>query len=199
MPESLSFGVAAMADAWGGKCVSKRLLPDDPVVLTPAATAALASADVVVVTGGASVGERDYAKAMFGVDLELIFSKVAIKPGKPVWLGRTAGKLVLGLPGNPTSAMVTARLFLAPLLLRLSGAATEEALEWRTAELMSSLEATGDREAFIRARWSGGRVEPLENQDSGAQHALALADLLIRRPRNSAAMEAGERVEIIDF
>ena len=81
-----------------------------------------AAADLVVVTGGASVGEKDFAKAMFAPSgLELIFSKVAIKPGKPVWLGRVGDKLVMGLPGNPTSAMVTARLLLAPLVAGLGG------------------------------------------------------------------------------
>ncbi|MBL7599169.1 molybdopterin molybdenumtransferase MoeA, partial [Escherichia coli] len=87
--------------------------------LEHAARAALDAADLIVVTGGASVGEKDHAKTMFGpAGLEFIFTKVAIKPGKPVWLGRARGKLVLGLPGNPTSALVAARLFLAPLLLR---------------------------------------------------------------------------------
>ena len=80
-----------------------------------AAAEALAGADLVVVIGGASVGDRDHSRSMFAGKPDYLFPKVAIKPGKPVWLARIGGKLVLGLPGNPTSALVTARLFLAPL------------------------------------------------------------------------------------
>ena len=155
---------------------------------------------MIVVTGGASVGERDYAKAMFGPSgLELIFSKVAIKPGKPVWLGRVAGRLVLGLPGNPTSALVTARLFLAPLVAGLGGLDPASALRWRGAALAAPIGGCGDRETFVRARCAAGVVEPLTNQDSGAQKTLAEADLLIRRRAGAPAAEAGETVEIIDF
>src|SRR3546814_3652734 len=101
-------------------------------VQTCALPISLAQADLVIVTGGASVGEHDFAKPMFASHgLHLVFSKVAIKPGKPVWLGRAGGTLVLGLPGNPTSAMVTARLFLLPLLAALQGQTTRDVLRWR--------------------------------------------------------------------
>ena len=83
----------------------------------------LESADIVIVIGGASVGDRDFAKPMFAPHgLALVFDRLAIKPGKPVWLGRAGARLVLGLPGNPSSAMVTARLFLVPILERLQAA-----------------------------------------------------------------------------
>ncbi|MDQ7813760.1 molybdopterin molybdotransferase MoeA [Brevundimonas sp.] len=137
IPESVSFGVAALIAQYGGEVVTRRRLPDDPQALEAAAAEALDEADLVVVTGGASVGEKDYARAMFGpAGLELVLSKVAIKPGKPVWLGRARGKLVLGLPGNPTSAMVTGRLFLAPLVAGLSGETAGAALGWRPARLV---------------------------------------------------------------
>src|SRR5690606_34890236 len=117
---------------------------------------------IVVVTGGASVGEKDYARAMFGpAGLELIFSKVAIKPGKPVWLGRAGGKLVLGLPGNPTSAMVTARLFLAPLLAGAAGEDPASALGWRPAPLAGDLPPCDSRETFHRGTWCEQGVAPV--------------------------------------
>ncbi|HEY9218350.1 MAG TPA: molybdopterin molybdotransferase MoeA, partial [Phenylobacterium sp.] len=120
VPESVSFGVAALARRWGAQVEGRRRLPDDLERLEAAAAEALGACDLLVVTGGASVGDRDFAKPMFQRrGLELVFSKVAIKPGKPVWLGRADGTLVLGLPGNPTAAMVTARLFLAPLVAGL--------------------------------------------------------------------------------
>lgn len=200
IPESVSLGVAALAEQWGGKCIGRVRLPDDPVRLGEAASEALAKADLVVVTGGASVGEKDFAKSMFGrAGLELLFSKVAIKPGKPVWLGRAGGTMVLGLPGNPTSALVTARLFLAPLVAGLSGRDPASAHGWRKAELASAVPACGDRETFLRARWSGDGVEPFSNQDSSAQKLLAEANLLIRRASGAAACAASMPVEILDF
>lgn len=200
IPESVSFGVAGMARVFGAEVVDRLRLPDDPGVLQSAAAAALDRADLVVVTGGASVGEKDYARAMFTRSgLELIFSKVAIKPGKPVWLGRAQGRLVLGLPGNPTSAMVTARLFLAPLLAGLAGEPPGAALRWRPAPLAGALPACGERETFHRAVWRDGGVEAISNQDSSAQKALAAAELLIRRRAGAPAALAGETIEALAF
>lgn len=197
IPESVSLGVAALAEDWGGEVVARRRLPDDLALLRPVAAEALAAADLVVVTGGASVGEKDFAKPMFGDALELILSKVAIKPGKPVWLGSADGKLVMGLPGNPTSAMVTARLLLAPLLAGLGGLAP--VLRWRKAPLANPLSATGSRETFYRAAAEGEAVRVLGDQESGAQRTLGAADLLIRRSAGAAAARAGEMVNVIDF
>jgi len=200
IPESVSYGIAALAREWGAEVVARRRLKDELEAMEAEAARALDEADLVVVTGGASVGERDFAKAMFAPSgLDLIFDKVAIKPGKPVWLGRAQGRLVMGLPGNPTSVLVTARLLLAPLLACLTGRAPGEALLWDKLPLAAGLVACGPRGTFVRARRAGGQAEPLANQDSSAQRALAEADLLIRRRRGAPAAEAGELVEVIDF
>lgn len=200
IPESLSFGIAAMAAQWGARLVARERLADDLTSLTKAAGTACDVSDLIVVTGGASVGEKDFAKAMFEpFGLELIFSKVAIKPGKPIWFGRVGSTLVVGLPGNPTSAMTTARLFLAPLLCGLTGRPIEAALGWRSAPLALDLGPCGGRETFHRARWRGDRVHLLSNQDSSAQHALASADLLVRQAADSPAQPAGSTVQILDF
>ena len=199
IPESVSFGVMALARQWGAEVVGRRRAPDDPAALEAVAAQALSLADVVVVTGGASVGERDHARAMFGPSgLDLVFSKVAIKPGKPVWIGRAGGRLVVGLPGNPTSALVTARLFLAPLLHGLAGGEPRTALAWAWAELAGDVPATGERETFLRGRrLADGRVMPASNQDSGAQKTLADSDVLIRRRAGDSGAGAGERVEVL--
>lgn len=200
IPDSVSLGVAALSEQWGGECVVRMQIGDDRQMLERAGQEALEAADLVVSTGGASVGEKDLAKAIFELaGLELLFSKVSIKPGKPVWLGRVAAKLVLGLPGNPTSALVTARLFLAPLLCGLTGRELSVALQWRKAALAAPLPACGDRETFVRARWAGEAVQSLGEQDSGAQRALAQAELLVRRLANSPAAEAGDAVEVLEF
>ena len=200
IPESVSLGVAALVEQWGGTIVRRSLLRDDLKAMEKAAAEAIEAGDLVVVTGGASVGEKDFAKTMFEpLGLELLFSKVAIKPGKPVWLGKAGKALVMGLPGNPTSALVTARLLLAPLLCGLAGRDVSHALRWRSGPLGAAIDASGSRETFNRARWNGGVVDVLSNQDSSAQKTLAEADLLVRQRANGPAMRAGELVEILDF
>lgn len=198
IPESVSFGVAALAERYGGRNLGARRLADDLPAMELAAGEALAEADLVVITGGASVGERDFAKAMFAPHgVALLFSKVAIKPGKPVWLGRAGSRLVIGLPGNPTSAMVTARLLLAPTVAGLAGRGP--ALEWRRLRLAAPLPACGDRETFHRAVLTDAGALPVANSDSSAQKALAEADLLIRSRPNDSARAAGEEIEALDF
>lgn len=200
VPDSVSFGVAALARQCGGDVIARRRLADSPDLLEDAARLALDQADLVVVTGGASVGEKDFARSMFApFGLELIFSKVAMKPGKPVWLGRARGALVIGLPGNPTSAMVTARLFLAPLIAGLAGRDPNTWLAWRKVSLAAPLKACGDRETFERGHRLGDCVAGLEVQDSATQKALAMADVLIRRLPGTQSQRAGDTVAVLDF
>lgn len=200
IPDSVTPGVAAMAQAAGAMVVSRQIGADCLAGLARMADAALDAADVVIVTGGASAGERDLAKPMFAAaGLDLLFARVAIKPGQPVWLGRAQGKWVLGLPGNPTSAMVTARLFLLPLLARLLGQAASDAVCWRQMPLAAALPPTGGRETFVRARWDAAGLAPLGDQQSGAQASLAAADWLIRCPPGAPGAAAGDMVTAIMF
>lgn len=181
LPDSVSHGVAALVDIWGGEVVERRLAGDDLTELRSIAGAMLERADVTVVTGGASVGERDHGKEVFApYGLDLLFSKVALKPGKPVWIGRCGEKYVVGLPGNPTSAMVTARLLLAPLLAALVGRPWRAALAWRRLVIVGELKPDPMREHFPRARMEGDLAVLLTCQDSGLQKPLAPADLLVR-------------------
>lgn len=200
IPDSVTFGVAAMA-AQAGAIVAERLTaPDHPGILSELADDLIDHADLIVVTGGASVGERDVARSMFSSrELEFLFERVAMKPGKPVWLGRAGSKWVLGLPGNPTSAMTTARLLMLPLLARLQGRTSAEVNRWREMTLAGELPATGGRETFSRAKLGPVGLVPLSSQDSGAQRLLVQADWLIRRPAHAAPCNAGDRVTAITF
>jgi molybdopterin molybdotransferase len=198
IPESISLGLEALAIECGAKVIERRVLPDNLEAMRPIISASLQSADVLIVTGGASVGERDYAKQMFD-DLEILFSKVAIKPGKPVWIGKASGRLIVGLPGNPTSALVTARLLLKPLLAGLSGSDPVDALCWRSLPLAVTMDAAQDRETFWRAENKAGHVVLVPNQDSGAQSSLVFADLLVRQPAGSLPLTPGTHVDVIDF
>ena len=132
IPESVSFGVAALSQQWGAEPIGRTRLRDDLPAMQRAAGEVAELRDVIVVTGGASVGEKDFAKAMFEpLGLDLVFSKV-VHQARQARLARSrGGKLVIGLPGNPTSALVTARLFLAPLLAGLTGRPVDVALRWR--------------------------------------------------------------------
>lgn len=192
IPESVSFGVAALAQQYGASIAKRLSGADDLSGLKCLADKALAAANVVVVTGGASVGERDYAKAMFADhEPEPLFTKVAIKPGKPVWMAQAQGRWIVGLPGNPTSAMVTARLFLAPLLAMLQGRDAKDVLEWISLPMGEPLPATQSRTTFVRAVLSERGLVPLKNQDSGAQAPLSAASWLIRCDPSPAPVQPG--------
>ncbi len=156
-------------------------------------------ADIVVTTGGASVGDHDLVKpAVEKAGGRLDFWKVKMRPGKPLMAGRIDDAVFLGLPGNPVSAFVTATLFLLPLVRHLSGAA--QALPpIRQAMLASAVEPIGDRDAYLRARHVEGQVIPMSEQESSASFSLAQADCLIVRPAGSAPLEAGDAVTIIPF
>jgi molybdopterin molybdotransferase len=155
-----------------------------------------AQADVIVTSGGASVGDHDLViPALQAWGAELDFWKVAIKPGKPLLVARRGQQLVLGLPGNPVSSFVTAWLFLLPLLRRLSGAA-DPLPRRETARLAEDLAAGGERREFLRGVLAGGDVTPALGQDSGALAALAGSNCLLDRAANSPVLHARTRVPI---
>ena len=200
LPESASYGVAALAQACGAILIDRVQAPDDLDTLAPLARGAVENADCVVVIGGASVGDYDLARPMFaGTGLDEKFSRVAVKPGKPVWFGTAGSKPVLGLPGNPTSAMVTARLFLTPLLTALQGCDGAAAVRFLPQILAGDLPANGSRETFVRARATEDGLLPADNQESGAQAPLAASDWLIRRPIGAAAVRKGDVVRALRF
>ena len=199
-PDSLSAAIELFVRQWGGRPSGSALLPDDFSEIERAAADAIGACDVLVMIGGASMGERDFAKAALQqLGLDIRFSKVAIKPGKPVWYGRIGDKHVLGLPGNPTAALTTARLFLAPLLAVLGGRRAEAALHWSHAPLASDIPANGDREAFLCAALGDGSVYLIERQSASSQMTLGLADVLVRRPANAHAATIGSEVQIVHF
>ncbi|KJS23930.1 MAG: molybdopterin biosynthesis protein MoeA [Hyphomonadaceae bacterium BRH_c29] len=199
IPESVSPGIATFVGLQDGLVLRRERLPDRPDALAEAAARALEEVDLTVMIGGASVGERDYSRSVFGPAPDYVFPKVAIKPGKPVWLARVAGRLVMGLPGNPTSALVTARLFLAPLLQGLGGGDASGAVVFETGVCADPLPACGDRETFLRARRTDRGLVLADSQDSGSQRSLAASDALIRRRPGAEAEPAGATVVFAPF
>ena len=152
--------------------------------------------DLIVTSGGASVGDHDLVRpALQAWGAELDFWKVAMKPGKPIMLARKGAQLVLGLPGNPVSSHVTAFLFVLPLLRALAGAA--DALPRPVlATAAEDLPSGGSRQEFLRGHWDGAVVSARPNQDSGALGSLASANVLIDRPIDAPAVPAGGSVSI---
>lgn len=152
--------------------------------------------DVMVSTGGASVGDHDLVRpALIAAGAELDFWKVAMRPGKPLMAGMLGDTVILGLPGNPVSAFVTGTLFLKPLIAHLSGASDPQP-QSITARLAAPLPAVGSRTDYVRAIWQNGRILPLGG-DSGMIVPLAAADALIDRPADSPPAAAGDDVKVI--
>ncbi|HWI86898.1 MAG TPA: molybdopterin molybdotransferase MoeA [Sphingomonas sp.] len=194
LPASNGVMLAAMIGS-GADLSDAGIVPDglDPLI----AAFKSAEADVIVTTGGASVGDHDLVRpALAAIGATLDFWRIAMRPGKPLLAARLGGTIILGLPGNPVSAFVTAHLFLLPLLARLGGA--RHPLPRTTpAVLAAPLPLVGARDEYVRAAMAGGRVRPLNNQDSGAVVSLAAIDALIVRPSGAAPAAAGEIVDVL--
>jgi molybdopterin molybdotransferase len=198
---SVPYGLAALIASVGGEAMSLGIANDEPESLVTLARSGSA-ADILLTIGGASVGERDLVvSALKSEGLELDFWKIAMRPGKPLLYGRLGSQRVLGLPGNPVSALICAQVFLVPMLELMLGLAVD-ARPRPEAVLGEGLEANGEREHYIRAvsewRHDGQRVvRPLPSQDSSLVAGLARADCLIVRAPDAPALAQGERVRIV--
>ncbi len=200
--------LAALVRAAGAIPVLLPLVRDDADAIARA-TDGLAGIDMLVTIGGASVGDYDLVQAALTQrGLEVDFWKIAMRPGKPLMHGRIgageAGIPVLGLPGNPVSALVCGLLFLMPALQVLSGGAADGwlgGLERERAVLATPLEANDHRADHLRGsltRTPGGfLVTPFPRQDSGMLRRLAASEALILRAPHAAAADAGSEVEIL--
>ncbi len=161
-----------------------------------------AKADILLTTGGASVGEHDLVqKGLAAAGLDLSFWKIAMRPGKPMMHGRLGPMHVLGVPGNPVSSYVCTFLFLLPLIRRLAGRSDLHAPEF-PAKLGRDLAANDERAEYMRAKLgtdAGGTLvaTPFPNQDSSLMVPLAQADCLVIRERHAPAAAAGSRCVIL--
>jgi len=197
IPESNGTMLAAMLAGLPVEIEDLGILPDRHDALEAAFSRV--SADILVTTGGASVGDHDLVHpALLAAGATIDFWKVAIRPGKPMMAGRLRDTVVLGLPGNPVSAFVTARIFLIPLIAHLSGAADPFPAP-RIATLGEPLPANGPRADYLRAAHRADTVMAAAIQDSSMLRALARADCLIVRAPYAPAANPGDSVEILDI
>ena len=199
LPESNGTMVAALLADLPVDIVDLGILPDRLETIAAAFAHACADgrADVLVTTGGASVGDHDLVRpALAAAGGTLDFWQIALRPGKPMLAGRLNGALVLGLPGNPVSAFITATLFLRPVIAAMAGALDPLPLRRETV-LGEALPANDRREDYLRGQTRGGRVYAAAMQDSSLLATLAHADCLIVRPAGAPAAKAGDSVQIL--
>ena len=198
LPASNGIMLDAMVRGAGGDMLFERLVPDDLAMLTAALQEA-AEADIIVTSGGASVGDHDLVRpALEAAGGQIDFWRIAMRPGKPLIVGRLGQAIVLGLPGNPVASMVTGGLFLLPLIRHLAGCPAPLP-QARRAQLGTIMPEVGARTDFVRATLGEGVVTPLGLQDSAAMHAAAQANALIIRPARAPAAREGDDVSIMDW
>jgi molybdopterin molybdotransferase len=201
---SNSHALTAMVEQFGADVVNLGIVRDDLKATKTAIKKGLGS-DVLLTTGGASVGDHDYVQEAFkACGVKIDFWKIALRPGKPFMYGRKGRTHVMGLPGNPVSALVTARIFLKPLLQVMMGLLAEEAEV--TAILSHPLPRNDQRQDYLRATMTvapDGRrtVTPFSAQDSSMQRTLQSSQALIIRPPNApeAPKSSSVPVLLLDF
>jgi len=197
---SNSFALAAFVRRYGGDAIDLGIVPDNIKAISRAVRKA-AGADILLTTGGASVGDHDLVQAALKAEgIELDFWKIALRPGKPLMFARKGRQRILGLPGNPVSALVCARIFLKPLLSALLGLPpTDDIVK---ARLGCDLPANDLRQDYLRARVARGsdgayEATPLAVQDSSMQRALTEAQGLIVRPPFAPAASSGDLIDLL--
>ena len=195
--ESNRAALAPLIAQAGGRAKIFPLVPDSVDATQSALEAVFAECDVVVTSGGVSVGEMDFVKAAFeAMGGELQFWKVAMRPGKPFVFGRCGGKFLFGLPGNPVSAFVTFLLLVRPALRRWQGA-TEVALPAQVGLAGETFSNSGDRRHFLRVRVDHeGKVFSAGRQASHALSSLATANALLSL-LPGALLSAGMTVKVL--
>ncbi|HLJ54523.1 MAG TPA: molybdopterin molybdotransferase MoeA, partial [Chthonomonadaceae bacterium] len=209
--DSNRYTLAALARDCGAEVVSIDRLPDDLEVTTTALRAAVASEpppDVILTAGGVSVGDRDFVKPAVERLGRLMLWRVAVKPGKPLAVGRVGRALLIGLPGNPISAMVTFELFARPALLKMAGASGADLRRWSVeARLTDPVTHMPGRTELVRARtvWNERGPEgpgvfeatPAGAQGSGMLQSAVRANSLLVIPDAQGDVAAGEIVRVI--
>jgi molybdopterin molybdotransferase len=197
---SNSHGLSALVAESGGDPIILGVAPDQTEPLIAMAEKAT-GADLLVTTGGASVGDHDLVRSALGArGLTLDFWKIAMRPGKPLMFGRLGPIPFLGLPGNPVSTFICALLFMQPMLRKMLGQTAVERPRL-TVTLGSDLAANDQREDYMRATMTqeAGKwvARPFSIQDSSMMAPVVMADCLIIRPPHAPPIKAGGDIEVM--
>lgn len=198
--DSNRYGIKPLIENFGCEAVDLGIIPDCPETLKATFEQAQTLADVVVTSGGVSVGEADYTKDILEELGEIGFWKLAIKPGKPFAFGKLSTAWFCGLPGNPVSAVLTMYVLVQPMLAKLAGHT-----EWKAPESIPATTKTAFKKAPGRTDYQRGIytledgkfvVETTGNQSSGAFRSMSLANCFVVLERERGRVEVGETVQI---
>jgi molybdopterin molybdotransferase len=201
--DSNRYTLSALLLTSGVEIIDMGVLVDDEALISQALHDAAASADIIITSGGVSVGEADYIKDILMQLGQVDFWKIAMKPGKPLAFGKLGDTLFFGLPGNPVSAMVTFSLFVRESIRILSGADPQPSISL-TAISQSDLKKQSGRREYQRGVYTRSNTGALQVSTTGAQgshilKSMSLANCFVVLPRQSEDIPAGSELEIIPF
>ena len=195
--ESNSLAIIGALNQLGFKCSEKQQISDDYEKISSGIKSYLDKSDVLILSGGISVGDYDFVKeALTENGVQEIFYKVFQKPGKPLYFGRKDHTFVFALPGNPASSLSCFYIYVIPLLQRLSGAIGGGGLTRVSVPLAKDFELKGDRPAFLKASLANNQVKILDGQGSSMIHSMALGNALAFIPQPSK-LQSGDLIECI--
>jgi molybdopterin molybdotransferase len=201
--DSNRYTVIAMLRRLGCEVIDLGVVRDDPAALEDAFREAADDADAVITSGGVSVGEADYTKAMMARLGDVAFWRIAMRPGRPMAVGWIGDAVLFGLPGNPVAVMVTFIAFVRPALLRMMGA-TDGAAPPLRARTVQPIRKKPGRTEYQRGRVSRQPdgsllVEPAGNQGSGVLSSMVAANGLILLHHDQGSVTAGDEVDVMVF
>ena len=201
--DSNRFTVFGLLTRMGCQVVDMGVVRDDPVLLEQAFSKASENADVIITSGGVSVGEADFTKAMMKKLGDVAFWKIAMRPGRPMAVGRLGKCILFGLPGNPVAVMVTFLAFVKPALLHLMGGTASTTPYLRAKSAVALRKKPGRTEyqrGFVRTLSDGTlQVEAAGNQGSGVLRSMVEANGLIVLHHHQSSVAAGEEVDVMMF
>jgi molybdopterin molybdotransferase len=201
--DSNRFTVFGLLTRMGCQVVDMGVVRDDPVLLEQAFSKASENADVIITSGGVSVGEADFTKAMMKKLGDVAFWKIAMRPGRPMAVGRLGKCILFGLPGNPVAVMVTFLAFVKPALLHLMGGTASTTPYLRAKSAVALRKKPGRTEyqrGFVCTLPDGTlQVEAAGNQGSGVLRSMVEANGLIVLHHHQSSVAAGEEVDVMMF
>lgn len=201
--DSNRYAIKLLIENFGCEAIDLGIIPDCPIQLKAAFDKADKLADVVITSGGVSVGEADYTKDILTQSGKITFWKLAMKPGKPFAFGQLNRAHFCGLPGNPVSAMLTLYILVQPMLAKLAGYS-----EWRAVESIPAITKTAFKKSPGRVDYQRGiyhlnngqfEVETIGNQSSGAFRSMSIANCFVVLERERGDVKVGEIVQIQQF
>ena len=201
--DSNRFTVFGLLTRMGCHVVDMGVVRDDPVLLEQAFNKASQNADVIITSGGVSVGEADFTKAMMKKLGDVAFWKIAMRPGRPMAVGRIGECILFGLPGNPVAVMVTFLAFVKPALLQMMGGLPSTTPYLRAKSAVALRKKPGRTEyqrGFVRTLPDGTlQVEAAGNQGSGVLRSMVEANGLIVLHHHQSSIAAGDEVDVMMF